>query len=101
MKKSMRKIAGIISLVMVLFSCNMLTGPNSGGEGNGSKPGPLTITINEQVSRAILPEISMDPDGYEVQGTGPGGAVFSQSTAGTSISVGDLAFWSVDNNGNG
>ena len=60
--------------------------------------GTLMVTMNETVSRSILPGISMNPVGYDLVGTGPEGAGFSETTtAGSSITIPGLAFgeWTV------
>jgi len=44
--------------------------------------GNLSIIIKEEVSRSILPEISMSPDYYLVEGSGPDTASFRERTNG-------------------
>jgi hypothetical protein len=60
--------------------------------------GTLTVSMNDAVSRTILPGISMNPASYDLAGTGPNGASFSQSvSSGTSATMTNLAFgdWTV------
>jgi len=65
---------------------------------NPEKIGSLSVTINDGVSRSILPEISMNPASYELEGTGPNDASFTETVgSGSSATITDLAFgqWSV------
>ena len=84
--------------LLVLFLVTALTGCNLGEMLNpNSDSGSLTVSINEAVSKTLLPAISMDPASYLVEGSGPDGAVFSETINGTSLLVENLAFgeWSV------
>lgn len=61
--------------------------------------GSLSVKITETVSgRTVLPTLSMTPASYEITGSGPDGATFSQKTDGAtnSATVADLAFGSWD-----
>lgn len=62
----------------------------------GGTEGSLTLSITDNVSRTLLPTLSMTPALYTVAGTGPGGATFSLDSTGT-LTVNKLAFgsWSV------
>lgn len=62
-----------------------------------STSGALTITIGDQVSRTLVPLISMQPATYAISGSGPNGATFSQTTTGGSVTIPSLAFgtWTV------
>jgi hypothetical protein len=62
------------------------------------KAGTLTVNVNEQVSKTLLPGISMVPASYLVEGSGPNGAVFSRTiSSGCSLTIPSLAFgdWTV------
>ena len=80
--------------ILALFGCKSA---GVDGELFPEEPGSLTITIDEQVSRSILPDISMDPASYLVAGVGPGTAAFSDVITGTSLTKSNLAFgtWTV------
>ena len=78
---------------VLLLGCPMPTLPGPGGSG-----GSLTIQVGNHInSQTLLPPISMTPVSYTVSGTGPGGATFSQTTTGGSVTVNSLAFgsWSI------
>jgi hypothetical protein len=75
----------------VLASCSM---PGMGSdEGEGS----IALTLTDGVARTLLPPIDMNPASFAITGTGPSGKTFSQSTSGTSLTVGKLAFgtWNI------
>lgn len=59
--------------------------------------GTLAIRIEEPQPKTIVPGIDMTIAGYEVFGTGPGGAQFSRSGTGSGLTVSGLAFgaWTV------
>ena len=80
-------------IAALLLGCPMPTLPGPGGSG-----GSLTIQVGNHInSQTLLPPISMTPVSYTVSGTGPGGATFSQTTNGGSVTVNSLAFgsWSI------
>jgi hypothetical protein len=62
--------------------------------------GALSISIGEPSSRTLLPSISMTPVSYDVSGTGPSGATFSQSSAAASVQIPNLipGAWNVTAN---
>ena len=65
---------------------------------NSIQSGTLTVTMNDTVSRSILPGISMNPIGYDLVGTGPDRADFSETmTTGSSVTIPGLALgeWTV------
>jgi 6-phosphogluconolactonase len=89
-----RAVFGLVALgvVLLLTSC-----PNPIGS-SGSRGGSLSIQLTNNINaRTLLPPIDMNAASFTVSGTGPGGATFSQTTNGGSVTVGDLAFgsWSV------
>ena len=62
------------------------------------KKASLTISINNNINaRTLLPPISMDAASYIVEGAGPNGASFSQSSGGEPVTVEGLTFgtWTV------
>ena len=46
-----------------------------------SSTGSLSLTIGEELSRTLSPDLSMDPTEYFIQGTGPEGTAFSLNTS--------------------
>ena len=88
-----RRIVGVFVAVMagiVFLGCQ--------GPLDTLKAGSLTVNMNEQVSRTLLPGISMVPASYLVVGAGPNGATFSRTvSSGCSVTVPNLAFgdWTV------
>ena len=79
-------------LTFVIASCANPTGSSS------SRGGSLSIQLTNNINaRTLLPPIDMNAASFTVSGLGPGGATFSQSTSGGSVTVSDLAFgsWSV------
>jgi hypothetical protein len=73
----------------------MPTTPAPSASGAG---GSLTIQVGNHInSQTLLPPISMTPVSYTISGSGPGGATFSQTTTGGSVTVNSLAFgsWSI------
>jgi hypothetical protein len=80
----------VLVIVIILASC---PNPNISDKGNS-----LTISINNAVNaRTLLPPLDMNAASFTVNGTGPGGASFSQTTSGGPVTVTGLAFgsWSV------
>ena len=62
------------------------------------KSASLTVSITNNINaRTLLPPISMDAASYTVDGAGPNGATFSQSTSGEPVTVEGLTFgtWTV------
>lgn len=81
------KVVVLASLVALLAitGCQNPINPGQGGT--------LTVSMNDAVSRSILPGISMNPASYDLTGTGPNGASFSQTvSSGSSATIADLAF---------
>ncbi len=87
-----RSLPGTLMLIVALLlaSCDMFPGL----EGDG---GDLLISINESVSRTLLPDISMDPRSYRIDGTGPAGQEFSVESADERVLIEELMFgdWTV------
>jgi hypothetical protein len=86
------KVLVLASLVgLVAFAgCQNPIGSDQGGT--------LMVSLNDAVSRSILPGLSMNPASYDLAGTGPNGGSFSQTvTNGSSATIADLAFgdWTV------
>jgi len=96
MKKFMKLALMSLVAVWAITGCQNPTGSNQ-DQGEGAR-GSLTVSMNDAVSRSILPGISMNPASYDLVGAGPNGASFSQSvTGGNSLTLSDLAFgaWTV------
>jgi 6-phosphogluconolactonase len=94
--KTSRFAVAVLALGAVALFMAACTNPllSSQGGSNGS----LSIRIVDSINaRTLLPPIDMNAASYELSGTGPGGATFSQSAAGGTVTVGNLAFgsWSV------
>src|SRR5208283_2004806 len=93
--KTKRLVVSWLALVMaslIIVSC-----PNPIGS-SSSMGGSLSIQLTNNINaRTLLPPIDMNAASFTVSGVGPGGATFSQSTSGGSVTVSDLAFgsWSV------
>lgn len=82
-------LASVVALVAIT-GCQNPINPGQGGT--------LTVSMNDAVSRSILPGISMNPASYDLTGTGPNGASFSQTvSSGSSATMTGLAFgeWTV------
>jgi|GEM_PF-1761596 len=96
MKKFVKLALMSLVAVWAITGCQNPTGSNQ-DQGEGAR-GSLTVSMNDAVSRSILPGISMNPASYDLVGAGPNGASFSQSvTGGNSLTLSDLAFgaWTV------
>ncbi len=92
MKKKFSKMTYLISsliLTLSLFNCDL--------SNNDSKTGSLNLSITEEVSRTIIPELSMEPESYEIIGIGPDSTTFTETSTDASITVDNLAFgdWSI------
>jgi hypothetical protein len=81
----------LLLLLAIIASCSL---PGTGIEGD---EGSIAIRVDGGPMRTLLPPIDMSPASFDITGTGPGGKTFSQSTTGTSLTVGKLVFgtWSV------
>jgi formylglycine-generating enzyme required for sulfatase activity len=82
-------LASLVALV-AFTSCQNPINPGQGGT--------LTVSMNDAVSRSILPGISMNPASYDLTGTGPNGVSFAQAiSSGSSATMTGLAFgeWTV------
>ena len=79
------------ALVLSLLACQM---PGNVSEGAG---GSLSISINQDTSRTLVPTQDMSPASYAISGSGPAGGTFSQSTTSSSTTVAGLTFgsWTV------
>jgi hypothetical protein len=78
---------GVLALLALVFEgC---ASPLSSG-----KTGSLSIGLSGNVSRTLVPGISMDAASYTVTGTGPGGATFTETSTGASVTKSGLAFGS-------
>jgi len=84
----------LLAVLALLCGCPM--------PGGGKTAGSLSIRITNSIgARTLLPSIDMTAASYTVSGSGPGGASFSQSTAGGSLTISGLAFgsWTITVNG--
>ena len=91
----MKRKSGILvflcmAIGVVVLSCSS---PVLESSVNGS----LSISINDNVSRSLLPALDMSPALYTVVGTGPSTATFSQDSTSGSLTINALAFgsWSI------
>ena len=59
--------------------------------------GSLLISINSDGSKALVPDLDMNPASYIISGTGPGGSGFSESTGVSPLVITGLDFgdWTV------
>ena len=89
MKRLIQGMVWLVALV-ALVACQAPVGGPSGG-------GSLTVSLTDGVSRNLTPTLNMAPASYNLNGSGPGGATFSQDVAGASATLTSLAFgsWSV------
>lgn len=92
MKKKINQVSYLMVTIILafgLFSCNITNSDN--------KTGKMDLSITEKVSRTILPELSMEPASYEITGTGPDSATFTEISTDASVTVDKLAFgeWTV------
>lgn len=88
-KMKVRVLASLVAIV-AFTGCQNPINPGQGGI--------LTVSMNDGVSRSILPGISMNPASYDLTGSGPNGAGFSQAvSSGSSATISGLAFgeWTV------
>ena len=65
--------------------------------GKSGETGSLSIGLSGNVSRTLVPGISMDAASYTVTGTGPGGGTFTETSTGASMTKSGLAFgtWTI------
>ena len=92
MKKIFNVLMEILVVLLVLagsFGCELVN--------DSETKGSLSVSINEAVSKTLLPAISMEPASYLVDGSGPDSATFSETITATSLLIENLAFgvWSV------
>lgn len=82
-----------ISLIVLLVLGLSLSGCNLPDTGIAADEGALKISIGIGASadRSILPDISMEPATYQINGSGPAGAVFETSTTGGDTYINSLA----------
>jgi hypothetical protein len=94
MKPNRLLIAGCACAV-ALFSVILAGCPNPNISDKGNS---LTISITNGIkARTLVPSLDMNAASFTVNGTGPAGATFSQTTSGGAVTVTGLAFgsWSV------
>ena len=68
-------------LALAIGSVLLVTSCPAPGRGT---TGSLRISLADGVSRTLLPTLSMSPASYLAEGSGPGGAAFSRTLAGSS-----------------
>lgn len=77
----MKRILTFFCLILIGLFFLACDSPTEISEANSSGiSGNLTIHVNDNISRTILPELNMDPAYYLVEGSGPNGASFSENT---------------------
>lgn len=85
--------SAILMLLLVITGCQQppVIDPQK-------QEGEMIVSITDSVSRSILPGISMEPASYDLTGSGPNGASFTQSiSSGNTAVIKSLAFgqWTV------
>ena len=91
--KTKRLALSWLALVVVALLMASCPNPITTAKGGG-----LTVSITNAINaRTLLPPLDMNAASFTVNGTGPGGAAFSQTTSGGPVTVAGLAFgsWSV------
>ena len=93
MKKS---ILFTVLALLVMVSCTNVLNHN-GKQEEAANGGVLSIKVKDNVSRTILPDISMDIAWYKAVGIGPGGGTFNETFTGSGKQIENLAPgpWSV------
>lgn len=91
--KIKKVLIGVLSVLLFMTACNNLS-VITPSENEGS----LYISLGENVSRSLLPNVSMDIARYTIIGSGPDGAGFTETTTGTFIEIEGLAFgtWTIE-----
>jgi len=98
MKRNAWGVIAAFMLGCLLSGCQNAVSVSTDNSQSAATAGSLTVAIKEQVSRSILPTISMTPASYDISGTGPGSSTFSKSVAaGSSTTIDGLAFggWTI------
>jgi len=90
--KTKKVLIIFLAILFSLSSCDNLIDLERPEEG-----AVLVISLNEEVSRTLLPEIDMDIAEYRVVGQGPGGESFDVITAEKVLMMEELAFgdWTI------
>ncbi len=76
-----------ITTIVLMTACNQGVFQNSNENKKGS--GKLTVSINENIMRTILPTFGTVSQ-YDISGTGPDGKSFTLSNTGTTKEIADL-----------
>lgn len=90
-------IAAALLVVAAAVSCRLPTLPTPQSSHASGLGGTLEIAIAGNTAKTLLPGIDMNIAGYQVQGVGPNGAIFSLSTSKTTNQVTGLVVgaWNV------
>lgn len=85
MKKDFSRILSIFSILFLsigLFNCNIA---------DSEEPiGSINLTIAEEVSRTLLPELSMEVHSYKITGSGPNAKTFTNDATDPILTVDNL-----------
>ncbi len=94
-KNKLRLIASS-AFLLFLLTCNNPVAFRPKQEPSGES-GSLIISINSDGSKALVPDLDMNPAGYTISGNGPNGSSFSESTATSPLVIPGLDFgdWTV------
>ncbi len=86
-----KMIVGVMVIFLFLTGCDQIIDPVE------NVPS-LVISLDQNVSRSLLPNESMDIYEYLIIGTGPDGATFSVTTSGHSVQINELSFgdWEIE-----
>jgi hypothetical protein len=89
-------LAGL-ALVLTASQCR-LSSPDVRGTESDRGTGALTVLIDPDGMKTLVPPLEMDPAAYVVCGQGPRGATFSERTAAAAVTIPDLAWgdWIVE-----
>lgn len=89
---SVRFMFVLLITCLFTFSCSL--------EDKANNKGALSIKLTEELSRTLLPELSMEPTSYEITGNGPNVASFTETISEDSLTVNKLDFglWTVSVN---
>ncbi len=99
MRSKLLKLASIgllLFLGFIITSCSLLDSMFSENKSD-DKSSSISISLTNNVFRTLVPELSMEPSSYVIEGSGPNGASFSQTATGSTLTVDSLVLglWNV------
>lgn len=80
----LKKLYFVFLLCLVIIGCSIQNDPGNGGE-QVKNIGNISIIVEEDLSRTLLPVLSMDVASFDIYGTGPNGASFEKLDIDVSI----------------